>query len=564
MTVESEGFARNSGDARNPINDSRKLSDNEKDGDLFPSSGDDEQQVKEAPPRDVTGWKWYMVMTAILFSIFLYALDNTVVADIQSIIIKDLGEVDKLSWLSVAFLLTATATNLVWGRLYGQFNAKWFYIFNVFIFEVGSAVCGAAPNINALIVGRALCGVGGAGLYVGCMSLIAMTTTMAERPLYVSLTGFTWGAGIVLGPVIGGAFSQSAVGWRWAFYINLFIGAVCAPAYLFLLPSIDPRPGVPFKERAQEMDYTGTVLQMGAMVTFVLAINWGGVTYPWKSGHIIGLFVASGVLFILLGIQQAYAITTTIARRIIPVQFFRSRSVLILFSCTAASGACAFVPIYFVPIFFQFSRGDGPLDAGVRLLPFIAVMVVTVFANGALLSKLGYYMPWYTAGGLLAMAGGALMYTVDIETSQSRIYGYTVILGLGVGMFLQASFSVVQAVVDPENIPPAVGFLTLAQFAGITIALAIANAIYLNESETQIARIAPFLSQDQIELAMQGAAGSIINDLPADTRAAILNVITSAISKTYILVIAGGSLVAVLSLIMKRERLFAPAAVGAA
>ncbi|KAI1089294.1 major facilitator superfamily domain-containing protein [Rostrohypoxylon terebratum] len=548
MTVESEGFAHDNGEARNPTNDSRKLSDNEKDGELFPSLGDDEQQVKEAPPRDVTGWRWYMVMTAILFSIFLYALDNTVVADIQSIIIKDLGEVDKLSWLSVAFLLTATATNLVWGRLYGQFNAKWFYIFNVFLFEVGSAVCGAAPNINALIVGRALCGVGGAGLYVGCMSLIAMTTTMAERPLYVSLTGFTWGAGIVLGPVIGGAFSQSAVGWRWAFYINLFIGAICAPAYLFLLPSIDPRPGVPFKERAQEMDYTGTVLQTGAM----------------KSGHIIGLFVASGVLFILLGIQQAYAITTTIARRIIPVQFFRSRSVLILFSCTAASGACAFVPIYFVPIFFQFSRGDGPLDAGVRLLPFIAVMVITVFANGALLSKLGYYMLWYTAGGLLAMAGGALMYIVGIETSQSRIYGYTVILGLGVGMFLQASFSVVQAVVDPENIPPAVGFLTLAQFAGITIALAIANAIHLNESETQIARIAPFLSEDQMELAMQGAAGSIINDLPADTRAAILNVITAAISKTYILVVAGGSLVAVLSLIMKRERLFAPAAVGAA
>ncbi|KAI0881670.1 major facilitator superfamily domain-containing protein [Annulohypoxylon maeteangense] len=557
MAVESEGLARNNGDAKAP-------NDNEKYGDILPSSGEDEQQVKETPPRDVTGWKWYMAITAILFSIFLYALDNTVVADIQSIIIKDLGEVDKLSWLSVAFLLTATATNLVWGRLYGQFNAKWFYIFNVFLFEVGSAICGAAPNINALIVGRALCGIGGAGLYVGCMSLIAMTTTMAERPLYISMTGFTWGAGIVLGPVIGGAFSQSAVGWRWAFYINLFIGAVCAPAYLFLIPSIDPRPGVSFKERAQEMDYTGTVLQMGAMVTFVLAINWGGVTYPWKSGHIIGLFVASGVLFILLGIQQAYAITTTAIRRIIPVQFFRSRSVLILFSCTAASGACAFVPIYFVPIFFQFSRGDGPLDAGVRLLPFIAVMVVVVFANGALLSKLGYYMPWYTAGGLFAMAGGALMYTVDSETSESRIYGYTVILGLGVGMFLQASFSVVQAVVDPENIPPAVGFLTLAQFAGITIALAIANAIYLNESETQISKIAPFLTQDQIELAMQGAAGDAFNDLPADTRAAILNVITTAISKTYILVIAGGSLVAILSLAMKRERLFAPVAVGAA
>lgn len=135
-----------------------------------------------------------------------------------------------------------------------------------------------------------------------------------------------------------------------AFYINLFIGAVCAPAWLFLLPSVDPRPGVPYKQRAKEMDYVGTVLLMGGLTCFILAINWGGATYPWDSGRIIGLFVASGVLFILLGIQQVWTIFTTLDRRIIPVQFFRSPIVLILFSMTAAAGAAAFIPIYFVRI----------------------------------------------------------------------------------------------------------------------------------------------------------------------------------------------------------------------
>jgi len=526
-------------------------------------------QVEDAEPepfpRDVTGWKWFLASMAILSSIFLYALDNTIVASIQPIIVTRFDSIEKLPWLSVAFLLAATATNMVWGQLYGQFNSKWLYVLNVFLFEVGSAICGAAPNMDVLIVGRAICGLSGSGLYVGVMTLIAVSTTMAERPLYISGTGITWGLGIVLGPIVGGGFSESAVGWRWAFYINLLIGAVCAPAWLFLLPSKDPRPGVPYKQRIAELDYAGTVLLMGGLTTFVLAINWGGVVYAWGSGRIIALFVVSGVLFILLGIQQVFTVLTTLARRIIPVQFFRSKTVLILFAVTAASGASAFVPIYFVPLFFQFTRNDGALDAGVRLLPLIVVMVVTILVNGALMAKFGYYMPWYLFGGAFAVAGSALMYTVDQGTSASKIYGYTVLIGVGVGMFLQASFSVAQAVVDTEDIPPAVGFITLAQFLGITMALAIANSVFLNESEKGIAQILPDVPLAEIRAAINGAASDFVKSLDGEMRMRVLGAIVKAIDKAYILVVAAGSLVALLSLLMKREKLFgAPAAIAAA
>lgn len=527
---------------------------------------DNEKQtpVEAEPfPRDVTGWKWTLASIAILSSIFLYALDATIVAAVQPIIVTDFGAVDKLAWLSVAFLLAATATNMVWGRVYTQFNSKWLYIGNVFLFEVGSAICGAAPSMNVLIVGRAICGVSGSGLYVGVMSLIAVTTTMAERPLYISGTGLTWGLGIVLGPVVGGGFGQSTVGWRWSFYINLFIGAVCAPAWLFLLPSKDPRPGVSYKQRFAELDYVGAALLMGALTSFVLAINWGGVTYPWDSGRIIGTFVASGVLFIILGIQQVWTVFTTIARRLIPVQFFRSRTVLILFSTTAASGAAAFIPIYFVPLFFQFTRNDNALDAGVRLLPLIIVMVIVVLANGALMAKFGYYMPWYTVGGLFTVAGSALMFTVDQDTNVSNIYGYTVLIGLGVGMYLQASFSVAQAVVEPENVPPAVGFITCAQFLGITMALAIANNIFLNQSAADIQKILPDMPPEDIQAAIEGAASEFVKSLSPDLQHRVLGAIVDAISTAYALVIAAGALVTVLSLAMKREKLFMETGVAA-
>jgi MFS family permease len=184
---------------------------------------DEKQEPTEAvaAPREITGWKWGLVVISILSSIFLFALDNTVVADIQPAIIANFGEIQKLPWLTGAFLIGSASTNLVWGKIYGQMEAKTTYILSVLVFEVGSALCGAAPSMNALIVGRVIAGVGGSGMYVGVMTLLSVTTSIQERPMYVGLTGLLWGIGTVLGPIIGGAFTDSSAGWRWAFYINL-------------------------------------------------------------------------------------------------------------------------------------------------------------------------------------------------------------------------------------------------------------------------------------------------------------------------------------------------------
>lgn len=509
-------------------------------------------------PREIHGLKWAFSCAALLSSIFLYAFDCTVVADIQSSIIAEWGAIDKLPWLSNGLVMPATAFVMPWGRLYGQFNAKVLYLTCVLLFEVGSALCGAAPNVDALIVGRAIAGVGGAGIYMGVMTLIAATTTMRERPFYVGLTGLTWGIGIVLGPVIGGAFSISPVGWRWAFYINLLVAVPAVPAYLFLLPNhIDPRPEIAsIRARFAEIDYVGNFLLIGGLVSFILAINWGGVVYPWNSGQVIGCFCASGVLFILLAVQQVRTVATTPSRRIIPVQILSDPTVLILVACCASAGAAAFVPIYFIPTFFQFTRGDSALDAGVRLLPFIVVMVAFIIINGSLMGRLGYYTPWFTVGGLLAVAGAALMYTVRAGTSLARIYGYTVVLGSGVGMWLQASLSVAQAIVAPEDVPAAVGLVMLGQFLGICISLAIANTIFLNDARRAIQGILPDVPSETIGSAIQGSTSGFLDTLRPDVKVQVLDAIIVAMDKVYILVIVAGSVTAVLSLFMKRVKLF--------
>lgn len=378
-----------------------------------------------------------------------------------------------------------------------------------------------------------------------------------SSPLFMSWSlTYSRGLGTVLGPIIGGAFTDSSAGWRWSFYINLLIGAVCAPVYLFMLPNHDPRPGVSFIDRAREMDYLGTLLTVGAFISGVMAISFGGIEYEWNSGTIIGLFVCSGILFILLGLQQVYTIFTNTSRRIFPIEFFRSRTILILFAMTAAAGTAIFIPIYMLPIYFQYTRGDSALDAGVRLLPFIFLMVFAVIGNGAILSAYGLYMPWYLLGGIFVVIGGALMHTVDASTSTAAVYGYTILIGFGVGLYGQASFAVAQAVVGPEMVSSAVGFITCAQVSGVTIALAIANSLFLNGSQDKIAELLPDVPLSDIQAAIAGAGSEFVASLSPELQTGVLNAIVDSMSKTYLLVVTAGAVSILLSAGMKREKLF--------
>ncbi len=371
------------------------------------------------------------------------------------------------------------------------------------------------------------------------------------------------GIGTVLGPIIGGAFTQSSAGWRWAFYINLCLGGLTAPVLLVLLPNYDPKPNAAHLARWREMDFVGSILLCGAFVSGVMAIGFGGILYAWNSGRIIACFVLSFLIFAVFAVQQEFAILTTPSRRIFPVQFLRNRTMLILFAETSCAASGVVVPLYMIPLFFQFTRNDGALDAGVRLLPYICLMVFFCIFNGAILSKYGYYMPWYLFGGVFTTVGAALMYTVSAESTNSAVYGYSSLIGIGVGVFVQAGFSVAQALVTLEEIPEAVGFITCGQITGITVAIAVANSVFLNKAESGIASILPNASSADIQAAVTGVGSSLVNSLPADTKAAVLDVIISAMSKAYIGVICAGGLAIILSLFLKRERLFMSPAIAA-
>jgi hypothetical protein len=173
----------------------------------------------------------------------------------------------------------------------------------------------------------------------------------------------------------------------------------------------------------------------------------------------------------------------------------------------------------------------------------------------------GFYMPWYFFGGIFLTIGSALMYTVDANSSNSAVYGYSSLIGLGVGMFIQASFSVAQAIVSPEEAPQAVGFITCGQIGGITIAVAVANSIFLNKAESGISALLPDASTEEIQAAVAGVGSQFFSSLSDNTKQSVLYAIIQAMSKAYIGVIAAGALTVVLSLFLSKKRLFmSPAA----
>ncbi|KAH6658493.1 major facilitator superfamily domain-containing protein [Truncatella angustata] len=541
---------------------SEKLTDVEavRDG-LEPHPGSDTTQEAEAnpSPRKVHGILWALVVISILSSIFLYAMDNTVVADITPAAANQFGDVVKLPWLAVGFLVGGTAVVLPFGKLYSLFDAKWLYIISLVIFNAGSALCGAAPSIDAFIVGRVLAGLGGNGMYLGVMTLLSVLTSDRERPGYLSFVGLVWGIGIILGPVVGGAFTESSATWRWAFYINLCIAGLFAPVYLFVIPSWKPRPGEKPLKLIREFDFVGAVLVIAAIITVIMAIQFGGSLYAWNSGTTIALFVVSGVLFVLFALQQTFTIFTSTANRMWPVHFMRNWNALLLFMTAAAVNTAGFIPIYYIPLYFQFTRGDSAIEAAVRLLPLIFVLSAAILANGHLMGRFSYFQPWYIFGSVLTLIGGVLLSRVTSDTPTGQIYGFEVLIGIGTGCFIQAGYAVIQGMVPASDMSYGISFMMIAQLGGIGLGLSIGGAVFINESLDNLSVLLPDISRDNLQLVITGTSSAALRGLTPEVRQQVIDVIVQAMGDVFILTYVAGAFCLVASMLFTKRKMFGDA-----
>ncbi|KAK0611991.1 major facilitator superfamily domain-containing protein [Immersiella caudata] len=522
------------------------------------------QSSTETPVRSIQGFRWILICASIYLTAFLYGLDTTIAADIQGPVIEAFGQIDKLAWIGAGFALGSIAVLLFVGSLLNNFNMKLVYVGGLLMFEVGSVICGAAPNMNALIVGRVIAGTGGSGIYLGALNYFSCLTIPAERGLYIGLCGLHWGLGAVLGPVIGGAFAQSSATWRWAFYINLVIGAVVAPIFLFILPTIHPAKGKPIRSRLATIDFLGHFLVAATWALFTVAFSFAGIQWPWSDGRSIALVVVFGVLLLATIFQQYFTILTTVATRAVPGHLLPSRTQVLLMTGTAASSATLFTVVYFIPIYFQFVHGDGPIQAAIRLLPYIIILVVVNVLIGNFLAKIRYYMPLYLISGILITLGGSLLLVyLDSATSKSVIYGLTVIVAVGTGLTAQLGYAVSTLTVAPADIGNGLALQNIGQIGGAAVVLVISGQVFQSYAARNLtaALAGHGLSPEEILSVRAGAQSPVFETLSGELKQAATQAIVSAMQRSFALVASSGAIMILAAVGMKREKLnFGPAA----
>ncbi|KAL8951311.1 MAG: hypothetical protein Q9222_002710 [Ikaeria aurantiellina] len=309
-----------------------------------------------------------------------------------------------------------------------------------------------------------------------------------------------------------------------------------------------------------------------------MALNFGGTLYRWDSAQIIALFVVAGTAAVAFIAQQGLRYLTTVQNRMFPVHFLKMKEPVLLGILMAANNAGAFVLIYYIPLFLQFARGSSPLRSGVELLPLIVLITATIMINGGVLSKTGFYKPWYVLGSLLLLVGGVLICMlisehwltfqtddlttarIDLDTSKSRLYGYQAILGVGVGCYLQSGYAVIQAVLSPTDLAYAVTYMlagklsselqtasweladrALAQLLGLVLSLSISGAVFVNRSLDRLQALFPNLPRTNLQNAISGVSGDFISSLPQQLQSQCLEIIMSSLQTVFVLVYVAGA-----------------------
>ncbi|KAK4193046.1 major facilitator superfamily domain-containing protein [Podospora australis] len=457
-----------------------------------------------------TGLRIAVILGSTFIGTFLVALDRLIISTAIPVITNEFGSVADIGWYGSSFLLANCAFLLGFGKLYTLFSVKAVFLTAIVLFEIGSAVCGAAPSSVAFIIGRAISGVGAAGIVSGSIVTIIYTVPLHKRAIYQGIFAAMFGIASVLGPVLGGAFT-SKLSWRWCFYINLPFGAVTIGFIGLLLQMPDRETTkLPLKEKILQMDILGTCALLPGTVALLLALQWGGLEYAWSDHRVIAFLVLGAILLIcFVAIQICRPDTATVPPRIV-----QQRSMVAACWAGALTNAHMMVFIYFLPIYFQAIKHATPIDSGLSLLPTCLVLVLACIIGGLCTTVMGYYNPFLLAGIAISCVGAGLLTTLQIDTDMPHWAGYQAIYGIGLGLGMQTPNLAAQTVLPANDVPVGNALILFVQYMGGAIFLSVAQNVLNNRLAEKLGGLEGFSRK----LLKTNGATTIIEQFPESVR----------------------------------------------
>ncbi|MDI3408232.1 MDR family MFS transporter [Streptomyces cavernicola] len=417
------------------------------------------------PPGAELPGRLRLLLAPLLLVMLLSQLDNTIVGTAMPTVVGELGGREHMAWVVTAYTLATAAATPVWGRLGDMYGRKGVFMTAVALFLAGSALCGAAHDMGQLIAFRGVQGLGAGGLISGTVAVIGELVPPRGQGRYQGLVAGVVGTAMIAGPPVGGAVTDQ-FGWRWAFYVNVPLGAVA----LALIGALLHLPARRTKARA---DHLGAVLLMAGITAVVLVTSWGGTTYAWDSAAVLATAAAGAACLAAFAFWQTRA-----AEPLVPPRLLRRRNFPLMALIGFLTGFVLFGAALFLPLYQQAVRGASATASGLLLLPMPVAMTAVGVAAGRVVTVTGRYKPVLVAGGALLLGGMALLSRLTADTSRIEVALCVTVLGAGLGCLLQTVMLVSQNGAERRDIGIASASVTLFRLLGSSVGVAVMGGLF--------------------------------------------------------------------------------------